>query len=44
MQDTKFTLDIFNNPEYDNKIFWTISDFCNFNCPCCYMDKSPLKY
>ncbi len=41
MQDTKFTLDIFNNPEYDNKIFWTISDFCNFNCPYCYMDKSP---
>ncbi|HRW21997.1 MAG TPA: radical SAM protein [Bacteroidales bacterium] len=38
MQDTSFRMEIFNN--YENKIFWTISNFCNFRCPYCYIDKT----
>jgi MoaA/NifB/PqqE/SkfB family radical SAM enzyme len=31
-------MEIFHN--YENKIFWTISNFCNFRCPYCYIDKT----
>jgi MoaA/NifB/PqqE/SkfB family radical SAM enzyme len=38
MYDTNFEMEMFHN--YENKIFWTISNFCNFKCPYCYIDKT----
>jgi len=42
MQDTSFDMAMVKDYEY--KIFWTISDLCNFHCSYCYRDKTAEQY